>query len=55
MTSDRTGAREAAVTAWASGFLFLCMLGLLAVSDGEDRSVLMSSMAAPEGHETQSN
>jgi len=49
MTIDRSGAREAAVAAWVSGFLFFCMLGLLALSDAKDRSALMSSMAASEG------
>jgi hypothetical protein len=55
MTIDRTGAREAVIAAWAFGFLFFCMLGLLALSDTQDRSVLMSSMAVPEGHETRPN
>jgi hypothetical protein len=48
MAIDRNGAREAALTAWACGILFLCMLGLLALSDATDRSGLMSSMAASE-------
>jgi hypothetical protein len=48
MAIDRNGAREAALAAWAAGILFLCMLGLLAVSDAGDRSVLTSSMATSE-------
>jgi len=48
MTIDRTGAREAALAAWTAGILFLCMLGLLAVSDAGDRAVLISSTATSE-------
>jgi hypothetical protein len=38
MTIDRRGGREATIAAFVFGVLFLCILGLLALSEVGDRS-----------------
>lgn len=40
MPHDQTGAAEAAVAALSFGLLFVCMLGLLAISDIGDPAVV---------------
>lgn len=42
MPQDQTGAREASIAACSFAFLFVCMLGLLAIADAGDQAALVT-------------
>jgi hypothetical protein len=46
MPQDQTGAREASIAAYCFALLFMCMLGLLAVSDVGNQTVVTNMAAA---------